>query len=220
MIDADGVRAALASAGLTVTASVSPADAGRIAAVFAKAEASPTGAVRGRRNTMLSDADIHYERHARAALGAVIASVTLDRRFSSPAEPNISAPQAPLRLPLIVSFQRAMTTPKCMLTAPTATTEMPSKDSEDTRPLWALNATDLCRAPGSVQLHTAGRRDESAGWSLNRLSAKPPVNAVVTSDVGGARRAAPESTVRYREGKAARAGIDGIPDYGKRQHPR
>jgi cyanuric acid amidohydrolase len=27
---------------------------------------------------MLSDADIHYERHARAALGAVIASVTLD----------------------------------------------------------------------------------------------------------------------------------------------
>jgi cyanuric acid amidohydrolase len=50
----------------------------RIAAVFAKAEASPTGAIRGRRNTMLSDADIHYERHARAALGAVIASVTLD----------------------------------------------------------------------------------------------------------------------------------------------
>jgi cyanuric acid amidohydrolase len=78
VIDADGVRAALASAGLAVTASVSPADAMRIAAVFAKAEASPTGAIRGRRNTMLSDADIHYERHARAALGAVIASVTLD----------------------------------------------------------------------------------------------------------------------------------------------
>jgi cyanuric acid amidohydrolase len=78
VIDADGVRAALASAGLAVTASVSPADAMRIAAVFAKAEASPTGAIRGRRNTMLSDADINYERHARAALGAVIASVTLD----------------------------------------------------------------------------------------------------------------------------------------------
>jgi cyanuric acid amidohydrolase len=27
---------------------------------------------------MLSDADINYERHARAALGAVIASVTFD----------------------------------------------------------------------------------------------------------------------------------------------
>ena len=78
VIDAEGVRAALASAGLTVKSSVSAADAGRIAAVFAKAEASPTGAIRGRRNTMLSDADIHYERHARAALGAVIASITLD----------------------------------------------------------------------------------------------------------------------------------------------
>jgi cyanuric acid amidohydrolase len=78
VIDADGVRAALASAGLFVNAGVSPADVSRIAAVFAKAEASPTGAIRGRRNTMLSDADINYERHARAALGAVIASITLD----------------------------------------------------------------------------------------------------------------------------------------------
>ena len=72
VIDADGVREALASAGLAETAPE------RIAAIFAKAEASPTGRVRGRRNTMLSDADIHYERHARAALGAVIASVTGD----------------------------------------------------------------------------------------------------------------------------------------------
>jgi len=78
VIDADGVRAALRSAGLSVKSSATPADAGRIAAVFAKAEASPTGTIRGRRNTMLSDADIHYERHARAALGAVIASITLD----------------------------------------------------------------------------------------------------------------------------------------------
>jgi cyanuric acid amidohydrolase len=78
VIDADGVRAALASAGLFVNSGVSPADVSRIAAVFAKAEASPTGAIRGRRNTMLSDADINYERHARAALGAVIASITLD----------------------------------------------------------------------------------------------------------------------------------------------
>jgi cyanuric acid amidohydrolase len=78
VIDADGVRAALRSAGLDVKSSVSPEDASRVAAVFAKAEASPTGAIRGRRNTMLSDADINYERHARAALGAVIASITLD----------------------------------------------------------------------------------------------------------------------------------------------
>ena len=76
-IDADGVHAALASAGLPA-GSLDEAARGRVAAVFAKAEASPTGRIRGRRNTMLSDADINYERHARAALGAVIASVTGD----------------------------------------------------------------------------------------------------------------------------------------------
>ncbi len=75
-IDAEGVRAALADAGLPDAAS--RPDTSRIAAVFAKAEASPTGMIRGRRNTMLSDADINYERHARAALGAVIASITGD----------------------------------------------------------------------------------------------------------------------------------------------
>jgi cyanuric acid amidohydrolase len=74
VIDAAGVRAALENAGLTAGEDIG----GRIAAVFAKAEASPTGRVRGWRNTMLSDADINYERHARAALGAVIASVTGD----------------------------------------------------------------------------------------------------------------------------------------------
>ncbi len=77
-IDAEGVRAALASAGLELSASAGRENVGRIAAVFAKAEASPTGKIRGWRNTMLSDADINYERHARAALGAVIASVTSD----------------------------------------------------------------------------------------------------------------------------------------------
>lgn len=77
-IDAEGVREALKSAGLTFDGNPTAEEAGRIVAVFAKAEASPTGAIRGRRNTMLSDADINYERHARAAVGAVIASITLD----------------------------------------------------------------------------------------------------------------------------------------------
>lgn len=63
-LDADAVRAAIADAG------------GAPEAVFAKAEASAT--LRGRRTTMLSDADINYERHARAAVGGVIASVTGD----------------------------------------------------------------------------------------------------------------------------------------------
>lgn len=55
-----------------------PLDMGQIRALFAKAEAPPGGMLRGRRTTMLSDADINYERHARAALGAVLASVTGD----------------------------------------------------------------------------------------------------------------------------------------------
>ena len=73
VIDADGVRTALRNAGLPAAS-----DVDRIAGVFAKAEAPPTGMLRGRRTTMLSDADINYERHARAALGAVIASITGD----------------------------------------------------------------------------------------------------------------------------------------------
>jgi cyanuric acid amidohydrolase len=75
VIDADGVRAAIADAKGDPKASVDPA---QILAIFAKAEAPPNGVLRGRRTTMLSDADINYERHARAALGAVIASVTGD----------------------------------------------------------------------------------------------------------------------------------------------
>ena len=75
VIDADGVRAAIADAKGDPKAAVDPA---QILAIFAKAEAPPNGVLRGRRTTMLSDADINYERHARAALGAVIASVTGD----------------------------------------------------------------------------------------------------------------------------------------------
>jgi cyanuric acid amidohydrolase len=77
-IDADGVRNALRDAGLAFDGNPTVEQAKKIVSVFAKAEASPTGAIRGRRNTMLSDADINYERHARAAVGAVIASVTFD----------------------------------------------------------------------------------------------------------------------------------------------
>ncbi|WP_394787305.1 ring-opening amidohydrolase [Rhodoferax sp.] len=43
--------------------------------LLAKAEASPDGLVRGLRHTMLNDSDINATRHARAAVGAVLASV-------------------------------------------------------------------------------------------------------------------------------------------------
>jgi cyanuric acid amidohydrolase len=77
-IDAEGVVAALRSAGLEIAGTPTEEQRSRIAAVFAKATIGPTGEVRGRRTTMLSDADINFERHARAAVGAVIASVTGD----------------------------------------------------------------------------------------------------------------------------------------------
>src|ERR1700704_5817985 len=47
-IDADGVRAGLKSAGLTFDCNPTEDEARRIVAVFAKAEGSPTGAIRGR----------------------------------------------------------------------------------------------------------------------------------------------------------------------------
>jgi cyanuric acid amidohydrolase len=75
VIDANGVRAAAQDALGLSEATLDPA---RIVSIFAKAEAPPSGLLRGRRTTMLSDADINYERHARAALGAVIASITGD----------------------------------------------------------------------------------------------------------------------------------------------
>jgi len=43
--------------------------------LLAKAEASPSGEVRGSRHTMLNDSDINATRHARAVVGGVLASV-------------------------------------------------------------------------------------------------------------------------------------------------
>jgi cyanuric acid amidohydrolase len=79
--DAEGVRAAIAGALGTDTAASSAIDVSAVKSVFAKAEAPVGGMLHGMRTTMLSDADINYERHARAALGAVITSVTGDPRI-------------------------------------------------------------------------------------------------------------------------------------------
>ena len=51
---------------------------GETVAVLAKAEAAPTGEIRGRRHTMLDDSDIHSTRHARALVGGVLAGVIGD----------------------------------------------------------------------------------------------------------------------------------------------
>lgn len=77
-IDADAVRMALRNAGLKFDCCPSPDDLARVVNVFAKAEASTTGMVRGRRHTMLDDSDINHTRHARAVVNAVIASIVGD----------------------------------------------------------------------------------------------------------------------------------------------
>jgi cyanuric acid amidohydrolase len=47
----------------------------RLVNLLAKAEAAPSGLVRGARHTMLNDSDINSTRHARAVVGGVLASV-------------------------------------------------------------------------------------------------------------------------------------------------
>ena len=53
-------------------------DKGHVLQVFAKAEADPSGLVRGMRHTMNTDSDIHSTRHARAAVGGLIAGLVGD----------------------------------------------------------------------------------------------------------------------------------------------
>jgi cyanuric acid amidohydrolase len=73
-IDGAAARACLKRLGLDPDAAA-PSIAARVVNLFAKAEAAPGGQVRGARHTMLGDSDINSTRHARAAVGAVLASV-------------------------------------------------------------------------------------------------------------------------------------------------
>ena len=51
---------------------------GRLVNVFLKCEVSQDGQVRGRRNAMLDDSDVHWHRQIKAAVGGVTAAVTGD----------------------------------------------------------------------------------------------------------------------------------------------
>ena len=51
---------------------------GRLVNVFIKCEADPSGQVRGRRNIMLDDSDVHWHRAIKATVGGVAAAVTGD----------------------------------------------------------------------------------------------------------------------------------------------
>lgn len=78
-LDADGIWSAIASAGLKLPERPHPEDLGdRLVNVFLKCEADPSGRVRGRRNIMLDDSDVHWHRQIKATVGGVSATVTGD----------------------------------------------------------------------------------------------------------------------------------------------
>ena len=78
-LDADGIWSAIRSAGLALPDRPHPDDLGdRLVNVFIKCEADPSGRVRGRRNIMLDDSDVHWHRQIKACVGGVAAAVTGD----------------------------------------------------------------------------------------------------------------------------------------------
>jgi cyanuric acid amidohydrolase len=78
-LDADGIWSAIRNAGLDLPDRPHPDDlGGRLVNVFLKCEASEDGMVRGRRNAMLDDSDVHWHRQIKACVGGVAASVTGD----------------------------------------------------------------------------------------------------------------------------------------------
>jgi len=73
-IDSAAVIDALTSVGLKFSSE--PVSDRQLVNIFAKAEASPSGSVRGFRHTMLEDTDISATRHARAAVGGLISGLS------------------------------------------------------------------------------------------------------------------------------------------------
>jgi ring-opening amidohydrolase-like protein len=78
-LDQDGIWEAIRDAGLDLPQRPHPEDlAGRLVNVFLKCEASQDGSVRGRRNAMLDDSDVHWHRQIKSCVGGVTAAVTGD----------------------------------------------------------------------------------------------------------------------------------------------
>lgn len=78
-LDQDGIWDAIRSAGLELPERPRSSDLkGRLVNVFLKCEVSQGGHVRGRRNAMLDDSDVHWHRQIKAAVGGVAAAVTGD----------------------------------------------------------------------------------------------------------------------------------------------
>ena len=74
---ASGTRSARPAS--TCPSARAPSDLdGRLVNVFLKCEVSQDGQVRGRRNAMLDDSDVHWHRQIKACVGGVTAAVTGD----------------------------------------------------------------------------------------------------------------------------------------------
>jgi barbiturase len=78
-LDMDGVYEAIRNAGLELPERPRSADlAGRVVNCFIKCEADRRGTLRGRRQIMLDDSDVHHHRHSKAAVGGVAAAAIGD----------------------------------------------------------------------------------------------------------------------------------------------
>ena len=78
-LDMDGIYDAIRNAGLELPERPRAEDLkGRVVNCFLKCEADRRGVLRGRRQIMLDDSDVHHHRHAKAAVGAVAATAIGD----------------------------------------------------------------------------------------------------------------------------------------------
>jgi cyanuric acid amidohydrolase len=78
-LDIDGIYQAIRNAGLELPERPRAEDlGGRLVNCFIKCEADRRGTLRGRRQIMLDDSDVHHHRHAKAAVGGVAAAAIGD----------------------------------------------------------------------------------------------------------------------------------------------
>jgi cyanuric acid amidohydrolase len=78
-LDIDGIYEAIRNAGLALPDRPRSDDLkGRVVNCFIKCEADHRGTLRGRRQIMLDDSDVHHHRHSKAAVGGVAAAALGD----------------------------------------------------------------------------------------------------------------------------------------------
>src|SRR6185437_15165187 len=79
-LDIEGIYEAIRNAGLSLPERARSSDlGGKLVNVFIKCEADRTGTLRGRRQIMLDDSDVHHHRHSKAAVGGVAATAIGDQ---------------------------------------------------------------------------------------------------------------------------------------------